>query len=335
MKNLSPALAVLLGLLALAARAAPEGWQPVTSELVAQEKPGYGGVCGVAVDPENGELFLDLSDRGIYRSLDQGKTWRRHSETPLKGRTETPGCLQLDPTRKSSRLLVPTVYGGPVALGVKETTAWQFMDGKASHVDWCALDWTRDDPKFVLALKHESRGMLLRSRDGGKTFDEIGKGFGPAFVFDNDTAVAAAVKGPEHPAGGLLRTTDGAVTFQSVGSYSPVALPRWHGNTLYWLVEGALIRTRDKGATWTRVCDLKDGRCGPVFGKTAREMFVLSRSGVVASTDGGATWAAPIPVPELKGVAPLSWLDYDPVNEVLYVMKMGSDLFKMPHRKAG
>jgi hypothetical protein len=27
---------------------------------------------------------------------------------------------------------------------------------------------------------------------------------------------------------------------------------------------------------------------------------------------------------------PLLWLDYDPRHDVLYLMKMGSDLFKLP-----
>ena len=36
---------------------------------------------------------------------------------------------------------------------------------------------------------------------------------------------------------------------------------------------------------------------------------------------------------ELKGVSPLTWLDYDPVNDVLYVMKMTSELYKLPRRE--
>jgi hypothetical protein len=111
-----------------------------------------------------------------------------------------------------------------------------------------------------------------------------------------------------------------------------VALPRWHGDSLYWLVEGTLLKTRDKGATWIKVSDLKDAQYGPVFGKTAAEMFVLTRGGVVFTTNGGAAWSKPLPVPDWKGgVAPLTWLDYDPVHDTLYLMKMGTDLFKLPN----
>ena len=32
---------------------------------------------------------------------------------------------------------------------------------------------------FILALKHESGGLLIASHDGGKTFSDIGKGYDP------------------------------------------------------------------------------------------------------------------------------------------------------------
>jgi hypothetical protein len=197
-------------------------------------------------------------------------------------------------------------------------------------VDWCVGDWSGPEMKFLLALKHESGGMLLRSRDGGTTFDELGKGHGPAWVFDANTAVVTLAKSKERPKGGLVRTTDGGKTFQPVSDYAPVSLPRWHGDTLYWLAAGVLIKTTDKGATWEKLGDLKDGRFGPVFGKDAKHQFVLTGAGVVESTDGGATWSKPIAIPkELKGVSPLTWLDYDPINDVLYIMKMGSELFRL------
>jgi len=177
--------------------------------------------------------------------------------------------------------------------------------------------------KFVLALKHESGDLLLRSLDGGKTFDEVGKGYGPAWIFDGKTAVVAEARSKTKPKPGLLRTTDGGKTFQPCATFSAKALPRWHDGKLYWLVEGALLTTTDKGENWTKICDLKDGRFGPVFGKEAKQMFVLTGAGIVESTDGGATWGKPLPVPkELKGVSALTWMDFDPVHDIVYVMKM-------------
>ena len=67
---------------------------------------------------------------------------------------------------------------------------------------------------------------------------------------------------------------------------------------------------------------------------TEDRVFVLTGAGVIESTDGGATWSEPVAVPkELKGVSALTWMEYDPVHDVLYVMKMGSDLYRMERAK--
>jgi photosystem II stability/assembly factor-like uncharacterized protein len=300
-----------------------------TAELIKKEKPGFGNICGIVVDRASGDVFINLSDRGVFRSTDQGATWKLHGK-PIKGRTETGGCMMFDPTGKTARLLLPTVYGGPIVVGSKEGDDWQLMNQKITHVDWCAVNWADAEFKFVLALKHESGGMLLVSRDGGKTFAEAGKGYGPAWVFDANTAVATLEKGKERRKASIVRTTDGGESFKPASEYSPVALPRWHGEALYWLVEGGLIKTADKGATWEKVCELKDARFGPVPGKDARHLFVLTGTGVIESTDAGVSWSKPIPLPAaLKGINPLTWLDYDPRHDVVYLMKMGSDLFRM------
>jgi photosystem II stability/assembly factor-like uncharacterized protein len=319
------AVAVVAQVVFLPASSCATDWQAITTDLVAKEKPGYGGLSGVAVDHATGTIYIELSDRGVFRSKDQGKNWERVGKD-FKGRTEQPGCLLLDPTGKSKRLLCATVYGGPVAITSVEEDNWRLIDAKCSHVDWCVVDWTDADLKFVLALKHESGGTLLVSADGGKSFEESGKGYGPAWIFDGKTAVVAQAKTKEKPKPGLLRTTDGGKTFQPCGDYFAVALPKWRGDTLYWLVEGALIKTTDAGKSWDKVCDLKDGRYGPIFGKDAMQMFILTNGGVIESTDGGATWSQPLAVPkEMKGISSLTWMDFDPVNDVLYIMKMGTD----------
>jgi photosystem II stability/assembly factor-like uncharacterized protein len=322
---------IIIAALLLAAPARAADWEPVCADLIAREKPGFGGLCGVVVDRSTGALTIDLSARGLYRSDDRGKSWQKLHRADLKGRTETPGCMQFDPTGKSKRLLVPLVYGAPIS--VFDGDAVRTMDRKASHVDWAAVDWSDPEMKFVLTLKHESGGVLLLSRDGGKSFDEAGKGHGPAWVFDGQTAVVAEMKTREKPRPNLLRTTDGGKTWQPCGVYSATALPRPSGRELFWLVEGALVKTADKGENWQKVCDLPGGRFGPVFGKDARHLFVLTDKGIVESTDGGLSWANPLPLPQkLGGAGGLTWLDYDATGDVLYIMKMGSDLYRLSRK---
>lgn len=323
-------------ILALALSAGPAiaaGWEATATELLKSEKTGFGGLCGIAVDHSTGDLLIDLSDLGLFRSADGGKTWKKHGPG-VKGRTEWPGCLAFDPTGKSKRLLMALVYGAPVGVSPDGGGSWAQMDGKSNHVDWAAIDWTDPQSKFVLALKHESGGLLLASHDGGKTFAEVGKGYGPAWVFDGKTAVVAEARTKDRPTPRLLRTADGGKTWDPVGEHTATALPRWRDGTLYWVTDAALLATVDQGKTWKKLSDVKDGQYGPVFGKDAKHMFVLSKGGVLESTDGGAGWGKPIPLPkELKGWSPLTWLDYDPKGDVLYLMKMGSDLFRLERGK--
>jgi photosystem II stability/assembly factor-like uncharacterized protein len=338
MNRLLCGLALLL--LTAAARADDAEWRPVATDLLRGEKTGFGGLCGVLVDHRTGDLWVNLSDRGMFHSADQGRTWKRVSGTQPKGRTETPGCWLLGPAGAGGTMVTALVYGAPIAVSADRAATWRYLDKKSSHIDWCAVDWADPGLGLVLALKHESGGLLLASADGGKSFAEVGKGFGPGWVFDGRTAVVARAGSKEAPRPGLLRTTDGGKTFRPCGDYRPVgtgsaqALPRWRGGTLYWLVEGGLIATADKGATWRKVGEVKDAQYGPVFGKDARHLFVLTKAGVVESTDGGATWSRPLAPPKgMKGVGGLSWLEYDPRHDVLYLMKMGSDLYRLDRRR--
>jgi hypothetical protein len=233
-------------------------------------------------------------------------------------------------------MVTALVYGSPIAVSTDYAKSWRYLDPQSSHVDWCAVDWTDPDLRFILALKHESDGLLLVSQNGGKSFTEVGKGYGPGWVFDSQTAVIFRNQTKGAAKTGLWRTTDGGKTFQFCGAYSPVghnsaqALPKWCEGKLYWLVEDGLITTTDKGMTWQRIGQLKNARYGPIFGRASRHLFVLTRTGVVESTDGGGTWSKPLAPPRAPNVlGGLSWLEYDPRHDVLYLMKMGSDLYRL------
>jgi photosystem II stability/assembly factor-like uncharacterized protein len=197
-------------------------------------------------------------------------------------------------------------------------------------VDWCAVDWSDPNLGFILTLKHESGDVLLVSRDGGKSFEEIGKAYGPAWIFDGKTAVVAEAKSKANEKPGLLRTTDAGKTFERCSDDYARALPRFKSGTLFWLTTTGLISSVDQGKTWKRLSEVKDGISGPVFGKDASQQFVLTNSGIRESKDGGVTWGAVIKLPaDMKGANHLSWVDYDAVHNMIYVMKMGSELYQL------
>ena len=333
---------LMMALLAVRVRAsaAEAKWVPTTTDLLQREKTGFGGLCGVIIDHQSGDVWVNLSDRGIFHSNDQGRTWTRASETQPKGRTETPGCWLLDPTGMSHRTVTALVYGSPISVSDDRGATWKSLHDASSHIDWCGVDWTDPGMRFVLALKHEAGGLLLSSHDGGQSFGEVGKGYGTGWVFDNQTAVVAEAKSSDQPMPQLLRTADGGKTFRPCGKFSPVgtgsaqALPKWHEGTLYWLVDDGLIATSDKGETWKQMGFVRDAQYGPIFGENSQHMFVLTKNGPVESTDGGKNWSAPLDPPsDMKGIGGLSWLEYDPGHDTLYLMKMGSELYRLTREK--
>ena len=68
-------IAVIIAMAMLAADVANADWQGTAADLIKSEKPGFGGLSGVTVDRKTGDVYIFLSDKGLYRSTDQGKTW--------------------------------------------------------------------------------------------------------------------------------------------------------------------------------------------------------------------------------------------------------------------
>ena len=67
---------------------------------------------------------------------------------------------------------------------------------------------------------------------------------------------------------------------------------------------------------------------------TFHDLFVLTGAGILETTDAGANWSRPIAAPKgLKGIGGLTWMEYDPTSDSLYVMKMGSELYKLARGK--
>ena len=173
-----------------------------------------------------------------------------------KGRTETPGCFQIDPTGKTKRLLMRDRVRRARSRSGRRTSP---SGGRSTRPAFTSIgasaDWSDPDLKFLLALKHESGGLLLRSRDGGKTFDEVGKGYGPAWVFDADTAVVHAreEQGASRRADSCARPTAGRLSSRSAST----CRCRSRGCTAAPCTGSRTARSSSRptrGRTWAEVC---------------------------------------------------------------------------------
>jgi hypothetical protein len=78
--------------------------------------------------------------------------------------------------------------------------------------------------------------------------------------------------------------------------------------------------------TWQEVCAHAQKVSNP------KHVFVLTDTCVKESTNGGATWQKPISLPKDFVMTSQTWVQYDATNDVLYLMKKGSDLYKLARR---
>lgn len=293
-------------------------WTNISDSVVAQVKPGtYGPTAGVVVDRTNGGVFMVVSDQGLWRSSDHGRTFERCDGKTVGGRCETGWALQADPAGR--RLACFMIYGDS-AVTADGGVTWTKL--KSSHFDFGAVDWA--DTGKRLLVRHESGGVLATSEDGGAMWTDLDKGFSGCGVFDRSTFVATKSK-----EAGIFRSTDTGATWTQVFSETPTApVPVIFEGAGYWPTGKGVLVSRDKGAMWTKLGAPVDAGYGPFF-DTAKHFVVAGKSGFFETQDGGASWQVAAPLPTGFGASRVgpnyAW---DPRADIFYASTMGKPTFK-------
>ena len=299
-------------------------WTNISDPVTAQVKPGYAGpTAGVVTDRVSGDVFMVVSDQGLWRSGDRGATFARCDDKAIGGRCETGWALVADPAGK--RLACFMIYGDSAmtADGGRTWTKW-----KTSHLDFGAVDWA-DTGSRLLAIRHESGGMLTTSDDGGATWTNLGKGFSGCGVFDHATFVATKEKER-----GIFRSTDAGATWTQVFPETPsAAVPVVFDGAGYWAAGKGVLVSRDKGATWSALGTPVDATHGPFF-DTAQHFVVVGKSGFSETKDGGQTWQTVAPLPAGFGTGRVgpnyAW---DSRADIFYASTMTKPTFKNDRSK--
>ena len=307
-----------LAFLALTIAAHAGEWVNISDPVTAPLKPGYGGpTAGVVVDRVSGDVFMVVSDLGLWRSSDHGATFVRCDEKNIGGRCETGWALQADPAGK--RLACFMIYGDS-ALTADGGKTWTKF--KTSHLDFGSVDWADTGRRF-LAIRHESGGLLTTSDDGGGKWKDLEKGFSGCGVLDRTAFVATKEKEP-----GIFRSTDAGATWAKVSDDKPSAgVPVVFDGAAYWPTGKTVLVSRDQGATWSGLAPV-DATHGPLF-QTAEHFVVVGKSGFVETKDAGKTWQPAAPLPAgfiIARVGPnFAW---DPHADIFYASTMTKPTFK-------
>ena len=319
----------LLALVFIARAASAGEWTNISDPVTSQVKPGYAGpTAGVVVDCLSGDVFMVVNDQGLWRSSDHGATFVRCDDKAIGGRCETGWALQGDPAGK--RLACFMIYGDS-AMTTDGGRTWTKF--KTSHLDFGAVDWA-DTGKRLLAIRHESGGMLTTSEDGGATWKDLEKGFSGCGVLDRTTFVATKEK-----TSGIFRSTDASATWTQVFPETPSApVPVIFEGTAYWPTGKGVLVSRDKGATWTTLgapveVNPAEATHGPLF-DTALHFVIVGKRGFFETRDGGQTWQNAAPLPAGFGIGRVgpnyAW---DPRADIFYASTMTKPTFKFERSK--
>jgi photosystem II stability/assembly factor-like uncharacterized protein len=289
----------------------------VTSKV----KPGYAGpTAGVVADRLSGDVFMVVNDQGLWKSADHGATFARVDDGTIGGRCETGWALQADPNGR--RLFCFMIYGGS-AMTADGGKTW--AKSGTSHLDFGGVDWA-DTGKRLLAIRHESGGVLVTSDDGGATWHDEGKGFSGCGVFDRRTFVVTRANEK-----GIFRTADAGATWTRVSADTPPApVAVIFKGVGYWAAGRGILTSQDKGLTWSWLGAPVDAIFGPYFGATELHFVVVGRSGFQETKDGGKSFRLAAPLPPGFGIGLVgpnySW---DPNADIFYASAMTKPTFKL------
>lgn len=254
-----------------------------------------GQIGAVRIHPTNpdvvwvaagGDIFKPNDERGIFKTTDGGKTWRK-----VLFVSNTLGAMDVELQPDNPNI----VY------------AWL---SRLERKPWTIISGARE-------------GGFYKSTDGGETFTQIRTGLPGELIGKGNLAVTAANPNRIYalieakPGGGLYRSEDAGQTWSLINSqgsliqrpfyYTTLGADPSNADVVYAGAEG-FFKSVDGGKTFsvmrTPHGDNHDIWINP---KDSRIMVQANDGGANVSTDGGRTWSTQMnqPTAEIYGV----WVD--------------------------
>jgi hypothetical protein len=312
---------VLILALAVPLLAHAADWKNISDPVTSKVKPGYAGpTAGVVVDHISGDVFMVVNDQGLWKSSDHGVTFARVDDGTIGGRCETGWALQGDPN--GQRLFCFMIYGSS-ATTTNGGKTW--TKSATSHLDFGGVDWA-DTGKRVLAMRHESGGVLATSADGGATWSDLQNGFTGCGVFDHQTFVVTRAKDR-----GIFRSGDAGASWVRVSPDTPAAaMPVIFKGAGYWPAGKGILVSQDKGMTWSWLGAPVDASLGPYFGESELHFVVAGQSGLQETMDGGKSYSLAAPLPDGFGVGHIGpHYAWDAKADIFYASTMNKPTYKL------
>ena len=293
-----------------------------------------GGCSGVVVNRTNGDVTIKVVGLGLWRSSDKGTHWQRIDDDAISGRDETGWATSVDqdaPGRLASFSLDGTAGWTSDGVNWRRFTNlgrnWDF-----GSVDWAA-DVPRTilgakhetSPPGEVYLTQDGgvtwRQLSIHLAGKPDRLSMLGVLDGRTFVYDNGAGIHRSQDAGE---------TWTKVSSANPQTRIPV---RFRGAHHLGTTNGLLV-SRDQGATWQAQGAAVNIWQGPFFGRDEKEMLVVGRDGAFVTRNAGADWkqVADLKPKERGFVFTPNWFGchaWDPVNNILYASAMGNPVYKL------
>lgn len=282
---------------------------------------------------------------GIFKSADGGETWMlavRSSEVlaPLPQQV-----LSFAFHPRDTETIYLGTKGGGLWVTKNGGESWSPMvDAKEAlqpSSEVYAISISESQPEVIyLAVYQENKGRVMRSVDGGITFDEM---YAVPINRFGVFGVSAHPGNPNHVViatgqGGFLESKDGGVTWR-IQKWFPDGLVKLIDNPgnseeLFLMTRGGEVyRSQNRGLSWTRLTagfasfhgaeDIADIEVDPSQSST---VYTASRFGLLRSTNSGNVWQ-PVSIIIPPEALPIRAVATDPKDSRRLYAGVGSQLY--------
>ncbi len=274
-----------------------------------------------------GKLYSENEERGVYKTMDGGRTWAKSLAIKVEGKDIGAVDLAMDP--RNPMVLYAAAYdkvrrpwtfaeGGPGS-GIYKTTdagkSWSKLGGglPTGALGRIGLSISRQDPMVVYAIVENvgtqsdeqkkryaagfgaeggSPSQLYRSNDAGKSWRQVAPAPPPPPSGAGAAGAGAGGRGAA-PAGGGRGGFDGG---NPGYYYGQVRVDPNDKETVYVLSVG-WSRSRDGGATWQGMGFGGDNHALWIDPRDSAHMILGHDHGMGVTWDAGATWLRPDNLP--------------------------------------
>ncbi|MBZ5602617.1 MAG: hypothetical protein LAO79_09960 [Acidobacteriia bacterium] len=294
----------------------------------------------IAIDPHNpqivyvaalGHLWGANQERGLYKTVDGGKTWNR-----VLFVNEDTGVVDVKIDPRNPDTIFAAAYerrrtpfgfngGGPASALYKSSdggATWKkltkglpYASGSGDTGRIGVTIYPRD-PAIVYAIVQHADGGIFRSEDHGETWTKMSSAnpnppyFSNLFIDpNNDLRIwIAALQGSGELAG-VAYSQDGGKTFAPTwgtkvhADFHAMWIDPANSNHMLIGVDGGIYMTRDRGINWDHLNDIAIGQAYQVGYDMARPYHVCS-----GYQDNGSWWG-PSAVRNVNGILNSDWVE--------------------------